>query len=125
MLVDGAALHWNPSQTAAIAFSNPGAPSMMRNAGRRRPRWMSIEHGPPSLGALAAYVMAGCSILSSPPAAADPLRMKPLTKTEPLTKTGFRISRFFSAPKKSSEDGFRRYALLDEGAAVRAVLIPR
>src|SRR5215471_2096182 len=43
-------------------------------------------------------------VLSSPPAGADPLRMKPLTKTRPLTKTGFvlggraRVTRALRSP---------------------------
>jgi hypothetical protein len=35
VLVDRAALTGTPFQIAAIAFSSPGAPSTMRNSGRR------------------------------------------------------------------------------------------
>ena len=40
MLVNRAALDGTPSQTAAMALSSPGAPSTMRNSGRRKPRLM-------------------------------------------------------------------------------------
>ena len=38
MFVDRTALDRNAVQTAAIAFSSPGAPSTIRNSDRRRPR---------------------------------------------------------------------------------------
>src|SRR5215207_9850830 len=45
---------------AASAFSSPGAPSTMRNCGRRRPRAMEVvENGTPGLGGLAAHVLHG------------------------------------------------------------------
>src|SRR5207253_10947508 len=46
-----------PSQTAAIAFSSPGAPSTMRNSGAQTPPDEIVEHRTPGFSAFAAHAL--------------------------------------------------------------------